>query len=204
MSVKALMSICLFTLSCTFALADPASTPEGLEFCTVCHGNQLKGNSNIAAPRLSGLDADYLARQLNAFRLGMRGKHPDDENGSLMRLMSNQLSESDIALIVKWIAASESPIPTASISGDSEHGKQLYQTCAACHGEDAAGNTPLGAPSLVALNDWYVFSQLQHFRDGVRGAQANDTHGQMMAAASKVLTSDQDINDVVAYINQLK
>ncbi|NCT48410.1 MAG: cytochrome C, partial [Paraglaciecola sp.] len=42
------------------------------------------------------------------------------------------------------------------------------------------------------------------FRDGLRGEQASDTYGQMMVAASKVLSSNQDINDVVAYINTLK
>jgi cytochrome c553 len=204
MSVKALLNAVLFSLCGTFVQAEPVPTPEGLEFCTVCHGNQLKGNSNIAAPRLSGLDANYLARQLKAFRQGMRGAHPDDENGSLMRPMSSLLSEADIAQVVKWITATESPVPAPSIIGDSEHGRQLFQSCASCHGAKAMGNVQLGAPSLVALNDWYVVNQLQHFRDGLRGEQASDTYGQMMVAASKVLSSDQDINDVVAYINTLK
>jgi cytochrome c oxidase subunit 2 len=45
--------------------------------------------------------------------------------------------------------------------------------------------------------------QLMYFRDGIRGTHAEDTSGQQMAAIAKILTDDQMIADVVAYISEL-
>ena len=52
--------------------------------------------------------------------------------------------------------------------------------------------------------DIYVARQLMYFRDGIRGAHAEDTRGQQMAVMAKLLTDDQMIADVVAYISEMK
>jgi cytochrome c oxidase subunit 2 len=185
-------------------LANEAPTPKGLEFCTVCHGSQLKGNENIGAPRLTELPAWYLERQLHNFKKGIRGKHPEDKTGGEMMSMVSELSDDEITKIVQWIASTESSKPTSSIAGDARKGERLYQSCSACHGADGHGNKLLGAPAISGLNDWYILTQLNHFRDGLRGTDANDTYGQQMKAASTVITSEQDAADLAAYITTLK
>ncbi len=45
--------------------------------------------------------------------------------------------------------------------------------------------------------------QLDHFKQGIRGADPKDTYGQQMAPMAKMLTTDQDVADVAAYIEQL-
>ncbi|MGH8167912.1 MAG: c-type cytochrome, partial [Woeseiaceae bacterium] len=55
------------TFSAFAAAADePVIPPEEFVYCTVCHGVQMKGNPNIEAPRLSGMDEAYIERQLHA------------------------------------------------------------------------------------------------------------------------------------------
>jgi cytochrome c oxidase subunit 2 len=59
-------SVLLFGLLLTISnslIAQETATPKGLEYCTVCHGSQLKGNSNIGAPRLTQLSPWYVNRQ---------------------------------------------------------------------------------------------------------------------------------------------
>ena len=92
-----------------------------------------------------------------------------------------------------------------AISGDVEAGKTTYsRVCTACHGADAQGLEALGAANLKYLSEGYMARQLMYFRDGVRGAHPDDTRGQQMAAMAKLLTDDQMIADVVAYVSELQ
>jgi cytochrome c oxidase subunit 2 len=44
---------------------------------------------------------------------------------------------------------------------------------------------------------------LRDFRDGVRGSHPLDFYGRQMAQMAQMLNEDQEIDDVVAYINEL-
>lgn len=72
-------------------------------------------------------------------------------------------------------------------AGDSA----LYQPCAACHGKNAEGNTALGAPALAGQQAAYLQRQLEHFREGRRGANPADTLGMQMRGMSLGLTDEQ-------------
>ena len=200
-------SLFIFTLFLTFShsiAAKEASTPEGLEYCTVCHGSQLKGNSNIGAPRLTQLSPWYINRQLTNFKKGIRGSHPKDTTGGEMMIMASKLSDQQIQKIVAWVTTTQSSKSASTITANAKAGKQLYSSCAGCHGTEAKGNKALGAPNLQGLNDWYILTQLNHFREGIRGSETNDTYGQQMKLASTVITSKQDAANLAAYIHQLK
>jgi cytochrome c553 len=113
------------------------------------------------------------------------------------------LSDKDIGAIAQWIGQTESPHPQATIGGDLAAGKSLYQGCAGCHNGDASGNETLGAPSLRGLNDWYLLTQINHFRLGIRGSESGDVYGQQMQVASSLVTTEIDAADLAAYISQL-
>ena len=200
-------SLLIFSLLLSFShsvVAKEASTPQGLEYCTVCHGSQLKGNSNIGAPRLTQLSPWYINRQLTNFKKGIRGSHPKDTTGGEMMIMASKLSDQQIQKIVTWVTTTQSSKSASSITANTKAGKQLYSSCAGCHGTEAKGNKALGAPNLRGLNDWYILTQLNHFREGIRGSETNDTFGQQMKLASTVITSKQDAANLAAYIHQLK
>ena len=202
MSVKHVFSLLLFFVTFN-VIAEPVPAPKGLEYCTVCHGAQLKGNINIRAPRLSGLPGWYIEKQLFSFKKSWRGDHALDLTGTEMRPMVSELSDKQIKAAAEWASQTESPLPAKTLTADIKAGEQIYKICSACHDSQAQGNNLIGAPPLTGLNDWYLVTQLQHFRDGIRGSHPEDIQGVQMRAALSVIQSDQELIDVAAYISQL-
>ena len=74
--------------------------------CGTCHGGKAQGNPQLNAPRLAGLEGDYLIRQYNNFSSGLRGSHKDDRYGRQMKFIANSaVSEKDLRDIVAFIHA---------------------------------------------------------------------------------------------------
>ena len=200
--------------------------------CTACHGADARGNEALRAPALVGQADWYLATQLANFRSGVRGAHPDDVGGRLMRPMVASLVDDDavrdvVAYVVSLAVpaavpptaeevlppvATESPKPDpppavvtpASLVGDTERGRALFATCGACHGVGGEGNVALKAPSLAGQEDWYLATQLRNFKAGVRGTHKDDAAGAMMRPMAMGLTDEQAILDVAAHAAGLK
>jgi cytochrome c553 len=59
--------------------------------CTQCHGADARGNIDELGPPLVGASDWYLLRQLQNFKAGVRGTHPDDVTGAKMRPFSMTL-----------------------------------------------------------------------------------------------------------------
>ena len=128
-----------------------------------------------------------------------------DVPGSQMRPMAMTLtSEAAIDNVVAYIKTLTAPPAAATVKGDVATGKQLYATCAACHGPDGRGNAQLNAPRIAGQNDWYLVRQLKNYKTGLRGNQPKDAYGAQMKPMAMMLANDQAINDVVAYIDTLK
>ncbi len=87
--------------------------------------------------------------------------------------------------------------------GDVALGAAMYPICAACHGANGEGNVALNAPRIAGQEAWYVARQLDHFKSGYRGADAQDTFGQQMAPMAAVLADDQTVRNVAAYVASL-
>ena len=90
-----------------------------------------------------------------------------------------------------------------TIDGDTDHGAKLYRVCAYCHGGDGLGKQALNAPRLTGMSDWYLARQLNHFKDGVRGAHLQDFYGYQMGLMGQSLHDEQAVSDIIAYINTL-
>jgi cytochrome c553 len=182
------------------ALLTNASAAEktDLSYCTVCHGAHGNGNPAIRAPKISGMEAWYLRRQLESFRDGTRGTHPDDTAGHEMQPVGVRLRDkAGIDEAIAYVSSFEPKTPPITIEGDVTRGRSLYVTCESCHGAKGQGNQAMGAPALAARTDWYLVTQLQNYKAGVRD------NAQMRAIAS-TLPDQQAIDDVVAYINTLR
>ncbi|MEH6551495.1 MAG: c-type cytochrome [Pseudomonadales bacterium] len=61
--------------------------------CAACHGRNGEGNFSLSAPRLAGQQDWYMKRQLENFKLGIRGTHEKDQFGSQMILMAKMLKD---------------------------------------------------------------------------------------------------------------
>lgn len=182
-----------------------AAENSDLSYCTVCHGAQGNGNAMIRAPKISGMEPWYLRRQLEAFRDGMRGTHPDDSAGNEMQPIGVRLrNDGGIEQAIAYVGNFKPKAPPITVSGDAVRGHELYATCVSCHGAKGEGNQAVGAPALAARTDWYLVTQLQNYKTGLRGSDPRDTHGAQMRAVASTLPDTQAIIDVVAYINTLR
>ena len=181
-----------------------AHAENAFDYCLLCHGDNANGNYGIRAPKLSGMEPWYLARQLENFAAGIRGTQAEDASGHEMMPVGLRLKqENTLAAAVAWVATLQSKRPAPTVTGDASLGKQLYQACATCHGDKAQGNAQLQAPALAARSDWYLVTQLRNYKLGLRGTDERDTLGAQMRAISSALPDDKAITDVVAYINTL-
>ena len=88
-------------------------------------------------------------------------------------------------------------------AGDPARGLSLYATCGVCHGQKAEGMLALNAPALSGLQPWYIIRQLKNFKEGIRGSNPKDTYGVQMAPMAQILTDEQAMEDVTAYIQTL-
>ena len=202
--MKRLFAACavIVALAC---MASSAKAENRFDYCLLCHGSNANGNYGIRAPKLSGVEPWYLARQLENFAAGVRGAPPDDAAGHEMAPVALRLKqEGTLDAAVKFIGTLDSRRPHATVQGNVAAGRKLYATCSACHGARGEGSAALQSPALAARSDWYLAAQLTNYKTGLRGADERDSYGAQMRAVAGTLADDQAIADVVAYINTLK
>ena len=114
------------------------------------------------------------------------------------------------------LAALAAAIATPAAAADSNHGKQLFQACAACHGAEGKGGT-LG-PNLVgvvgrkagSLDDFRYSNAMKrsdlvwndaNLRDYVSNPQGKIKGNRMPFSG---VGSPSDADDIVAYLKTLK
>src|SRR5579872_3418076 len=191
---------------CSFGKTDAATRgQEVFETCVPCHNSDGSGNPEVGAPNIAGMRAWYVERELDKFRAGVRGMHFSDVEGLRMRPMALSLSSEDDVKSVAHYVETLTPVPhAASLPGDAQAGAALYATCAACHGDNGAGNQDLGAPRIAGTDDWYLATELRKFKSGIRGTNPKDREGRLMRPMALTLRTDDAIRNVVAYVGTLK
>jgi len=131
--------------------------------------------------------------------------------------MSRSTILSQFAPFVSMAALATLLAPADALAGDAAAGKTAYTTnCLSCHGETGKGDGPVGAvlpppsPRDFSVGD-FAFDTDEDGKPGsdadlkaviAKGAGAFGGN-QMMAAWGGIL-SDEDIDNIVAYIRTLK
>lgn len=160
--------------------------------CATCHGLAGEGDGR-ESPRLAGLDAGYLHRQLSDYANGRRD-HP------MMRRIALRLSGRDRAKVAAYYAELAPPQREAGI-GNSV-GERLYHRgdperglapCALCHGARGEG-VGAGNPPLAGQPAAYLSNQLRAWREGKR---RNDPLGEMREISRRL--SPSEVAAVSAY-----
>jgi cytochrome c peroxidase len=193
-------------LSCavTGVMAD-SLVPGRAEFdvCQACHGVSGQGTRDLGAPRIAGLDASYVERQLREFRSGTRGADPADVPGGQMRSMAATLADDTaVGRVAQYVAEMVTRPTPATVNGEVKAGQALYGTCIPCHGALGQGSPSVAAPRLAGMSDWYLLRQLEAYRAGRRGGGDSGPAATMKAIAAS-LPSEAALLNVVAYINTL-
>lgn len=172
--------------------------------CSACHGPQGQGNQALNAPKLAGQASWYLRRQLGYYKAGVRGSNPDDTFGKQMAPMAATLTDDQsVRDVIAYIGTFPDDPVASTVTGDVDHGKHIYRVCGSCHGWDGRGIQAVKAPRAAGMQDWYLVRQLNNFKQGIRGSHPDDMYGDQMMQMANSLVDDQEVNDVVAYINTL-
>ncbi|WP_256577958.1 cytochrome c [Pseudomonas sp. Irchel s3h17] len=162
----------------------------GATACFACHGADGMGMPAAGFPRLAGLSAEYLRKQLNDFRSGSRVS-------AVMQPLANALAADEIQAVSNALAAMPAP-ETPRITRDAVP-KNVGQTlalrgawdrqipeCVLCHGPGGVG-VGSAFPPLAGQSASYLVAQLNAWRDGTRHNDPND----LMGHIAKALTPDE-------------
>ncbi len=144
--------------------------------CFSCHGVDGRGDG-AGTPRLAGLDAGYLVRQLAAYADGRR-RHPP------MAHVAERLTDAERRAVaqhyagLRWAAGDRRAIADAvpadgppALWTDGDAGRGLA-ACADCHGTDGEGRGS-AAPPLAGQPAPYQAQQLHAWRRGERRTDAD-------------------------------
>ena len=171
--------------------------------CAACHGASGEGQPDGGFPRIAGLNAAYIAKQLDDFAQGTRANET-------MRPIAKALSEPDRRAVADYLGRQAPPVrqSTAEAAEDvvaagakiAERGDwpKGLAACNQCHGPAGMG---VGAafPQIAAQSAAYIEKQLQDWKAGNR---RNDPLSLMTGVASKL--DDDQIKAVAAYFASLE
>ena len=130
--------------------------------CFLCHGMNGESTSEIF-PRLAGQHAEYIAKQLAAFKSGQR-------KSTAMADMVAKLTPDEMLALGKYYEKMTPPKEAAKDTQLAGMGQYIYQqgnkfsgvpACASCHGANGEGAANL--PRLASQFPGYIHTQLKQF-----------------------------------------
>lgn len=172
---------------------------KGAAPCMACHGVDGAGQAAAGNPRLAGLDAAYLLKQLDDFANATR-------DSAVMKATASALSEDERHALASYysklplppiLARPAPPMPAADSAGAVLATRGDWSKgvpgCVQCHGPGGVG---VGAhfPPLAGQPAVYIEAQLKAWQNGSR---RNDPL-QLMQHLSTALSA-QDIDAVAAW-----
>lgn len=149
--------------------------------CFLCHGANGESTSEVF-PRLAGQNAEYIAKQLKAFKTGQR-------KSSAMADMSSRLTDDEMLALGKYYEKMTPPREPSKEPLLAGMGQYIYHngnkfsgvpSCASCHGANGEGSTNL--PRLASQFSGYIHTQLKQFNT----RQRNDVNQVMHVVAEKM------------------
>lgn len=174
----------------------------GAPACSACHGQAGEGRPDAGYPRLAGLDARYLLRQLNDLADGNRAS-------DTMHPIAKALGPDERAAMASYYASLSAPKVAGEKKADgkvlaagaalAQHGDWAngLPACRQCHGPSGQG-VGSSFPKLAGQSAQYIAAQLKAWKAGRRG---NDPLHLMTGVASKL--DDQQVSAVAAYFASL-
>ncbi|MBW7851184.1 MAG: c-type cytochrome [Rhodospirillales bacterium] len=162
------------------AIASGGMMRAGAQACFTCHGLDGTGDAAAGVPRLNGLGAYYLAKQMRDFAAGTRPH-------AVMSPIAKALAPQDILAVAAYYAALDTTTdgragapPSVYSRGDPARG---IEACRTCHGRGGFSTIP-AIPTLAGQHAGYVAGQLMLWRRGARGNDPLDA----MSRYAKALT----------------
>ena len=161
--------------------------------CAACHG--ADGNSAVPInPILAGQGAEYITRQLQHFKAGIRVN-------AVMSGMTAALTPADMVALGIYFSQQKPKGGTAKDPTLVKTGQSLYRggvlatglpACSSCHSPNGAG-IPKNYPRIGGQYADYLYAQLRSFKASERGADKDgkDVQGRVMWAVAQKMTDEQ-------------
>lgn len=148
--------------------------------CFTCHGLDGAGDG-VGSPRLAGIDAGYLERQLQAYADGRR-EHA--QMGWIAQRLdaSERRAVADYYARLPFASLPSQPPQTASLLYHRGDGTRGIPACASCHGNLGEGAGP-GNPPLAGQPPAYLAGQLDQWR---KSRRRNDPDDVMLAISQRL------------------
>lgn len=159
--------------------------------CVACHG--LDGFSPIPAnPNIAGMPAQYIAKQLAAFK-------SKERVNPIMEAQVAALEADDMLSLGAYYFAQKGK--TGAVSRDkklADQGAKIYRAgvperqvpaCAGCHGAAGAG-IPANYPRLAGQWPSYTVEALAHYASGARRSTEMQAIASRMTPAEKVAVAE--------------
>lgn len=161
--------------------------------CFTCHGLDGMGDG-VSVPRLAGLDAGHLQKQLADYAAETR-------RDKVMGPIARWLDDDDQLAVARWyaglpVAAAQrpaGPAPPIWMNGAPERD---VAACASCHGADGLG-VGRGNPAVAGQPAAYTVDQLRRWK---RAERRNDPRGVMALAAAGL--SEAEMQSIAAWLER--
>ncbi|MGY2173646.1 c-type cytochrome [Pseudomonas azotoformans] len=181
--------------------AEGGSQPGAMP-CVACHGADGAGMAAAGFPRLAGLSATYVRKQLEDFKSGSR-------SNPVMQPLANALTDAEIEAVSRALAAMPSAVPQAVYRSEmpinaaqklAQQGawERQIPACSSCHGPAGTGVGD-AFPPLAGQPAAYLAAQLTAWQNGTRHNDPND----LMGHIAKSLTAEE-VQGVAQYFASLK
>ncbi|ETK14240.1 putative cytochrome C [Pseudomonas sp. FH1] len=181
--------------------AEGGSQPGAMP-CIACHGADGAGMAAAGFPRLAGLPATYVRKQLEDFKSGSR-------TNPVMQPLANALTDAEIEAVSQVLAAMPAPVPQVVYRSEmpinaaqklAQQGawERQIPACASCHGPAGTGVGD-AFPPLAGQPAAYLEAQLTAWQSGTRHNDPND----LMGHIAKSLTAEE-VQGVAQYFASLK
>lgn len=181
--------------------AEGGSQPGAMP-CVACHGADGAGMAAAGFPRLAGLSATYVRKQLEDFKSGSR-------SNPVMQPLANALTDAEIEAVSRALAAMPSAVPQAVYRSEmpinaaqklAQQGawERQIPACSSCHGPAGTGVGD-AFPPLAGQPAAYLAAQLTAWQNGTRHNDPNDLMGHIAKSLTAV-----EVQGVAQYFASLK
>ncbi|QFY88018.1 c-type cytochrome [Magnetovirga frankeli] len=187
------------------------------DVCAGCHGEFGQGGGDSEYPRLAGMPAEFIAKQLHLFRDRSR------PNMAMVEYIDErQMPDEDIRDVSHYLAgitlktklppvdenapdfdayarlkASKQLMQIPRAEGDVERGEQLYRKeCGSCHGDQGWGDNEKAVPQLAGQFTDYLWRQVEKYRNKVRIHDETDPDYELLNDFR-----DDQLKDIFAYLS---
>jgi cytochrome c553 len=186
------------------------------ELCAGCHGEFAQGGKEGEYPRLAGMPAAFLSRQMHLFRDRKRSnmpmleyvderQFPDDDIEDIAIYLSQLKLESKLPPLKEGpefdayerLELTKRMLNIAAYPGDVEQGRRIYnKECRSCHGREGEGDHDKAVPMLAGQYTNYLQRQVAKYLKGIRIHDLDDPDDELLAEFTA-----QELEAVFAYLS---